>query len=151
MEAQIQYHWNATNLLPKAPRFSVSAAESLAKRESRLGIHFPASVREWYSLDGAVDLLSAYSNSDHPREIDELGKPFENWYGRGPRGFLSDNLLVFMHENQGVCSWAIKLDGSPDPPVVVEPGHGRSPRTATVCRPVLDVRLVPNLGSYWAS
>jgi hypothetical protein len=25
-----------------------------------------------------------------------------------------------MHENQGVCNWAVKLDGNPDPPVVVE-------------------------------
>jgi hypothetical protein len=25
-----------------------------------------------------------------------------------------------MHENQGVCTWAVKLDGADDPPVVVE-------------------------------
>jgi hypothetical protein len=29
-------------------------------------------------------------------------------------------MLLIMTENQGVCNWAVRLDGSDDPPVVVE-------------------------------
>ena len=29
-------------------------------------------------------------------------------------------MLLFCRENQGVCAWAIQLDGSDDPPVVVD-------------------------------
>jgi hypothetical protein len=57
-----------------------------------------------------------------------LGRPFSDWYLKRPARAKSDRLddfvraglLVVMHENQGVCTWAVKLDGSDDPPVVVE-------------------------------
>jgi hypothetical protein len=120
MSVQIKYHRDAVKLLPHAPVFSKSSAELVQQREQQLGIRFPASVREWYSLEGAVQLLERYSNDDSAFAIEELGKPFDDWYGGGPRDFLSDNLLLFLHENQGVCNWAIKLDIGPDPAVVVE-------------------------------
>lgn len=120
MNTELKYHRDAVNLLPEVPRFSVSSAELLRKREEQLGIKFPDSVREWYSLDGAVNLLELYSNNDSPVEIDKLGDLFEDWYGGGPKDFLSERILLFMHENQGVCNWAISLDGSSDPPVIVE-------------------------------
>src|SRR5262245_36142444 len=120
MTLQLRYHRRAVGLPPKAQRFSESAHELLQQREEQLGVRFPASVREWYCLDGAVGLLERYSNDDWLVDVERLGEPFDNWHGRGPRDFLSENLLLFMHENQGVCNWAIKLDGTPDPPVVVE-------------------------------
>ncbi len=120
MSVQLKYHRDAANLLPRMPRISKSAAELVANRERQLGIRFPESVREWYSLDGAVQLLERYSNDDDAFSVEELGKPFDDWYGGGPRDLLSENLLIFMHENQGVCNWAIKLDSGPDPAVVVE-------------------------------
>ena len=55
-----------------------------------------------------------------PLSIDELGEPYLNWYGGGKRNFLEQQLVVFMGENQGVCNWAFRLDGNPDPEVVVE-------------------------------
>lgn len=118
--ANLKYHRDAVALLPKPPKFSAQAAERLAHRERELGIVFPESVREWYSLERAVDLLCQHSNSDHPLVLYILGEPFPNWYGGGPRDFVGQGLVVFMHENQGVCSWALKLDGSPDPEVLVE-------------------------------
>jgi hypothetical protein len=71
-------------------------------------------------LEGAVEILRRHSNDDDPVPLNELGQPFESWYGSGRRNFLSQRLLVFMHENQGVYNWAIKLNGADDPPVVVE-------------------------------
>lgn len=120
MSVQLKYHCDAVKLLRRAPSFSNSAADLLRKREKQLRIKFPASVAEWYSLKGAVQILARYSNDDSPFEIEEFGEPFKDWYGGGPKDFLSENLLLFMHENQGVCNWAIRLDGGADPPVVVE-------------------------------
>jgi hypothetical protein len=120
MSSQLKYHRDAAKLLPHMPRFSESAAELVEQREARLGIRFPESVREWYSLEGAVQLLERYSNDDSAFAVDELGEPFDDWYGGGQKDFLSNKLLLFMHENQGVCNWAIKLNGDPDPAVVVE-------------------------------
>jgi hypothetical protein len=119
-DTNFKYHRDAVALLPELPQFSAEVAERLAQRERELGIIFPASVREWYSLDGAVDLLRQYSNDDDPVTINKLGEPFPNWYNGGRRDFVAQGLVVFMHENQGVCNWAFRLDGNADPEVIVE-------------------------------
>jgi hypothetical protein len=116
----IKYHRDTVALLPETPIFSAKAAERLAQRERELGIVFPESVREWYSLELAVDLLRQHGNSDEPVALNTLGKPSPNWYGGGFRDFAQPGLVVFMCENQGVCNWAFRLDGKPDPEVVVE-------------------------------
>lgn len=116
----VKFHRDALALLPMPPTFSASAAKLLDQRERELGIRFPASVREWYSLERAIDLLRQHSNSDEPVATDKLGNPFSYWYGGGRRDFVAEGLLVFMCENQGVCNWAFSLDGNPDPEVVVE-------------------------------
>ena len=118
--SEAKYHGAALALLPKPPRFSESAAQALQEREEQLGIVFPESLCEWYSLDDAVGILGSYTADASVVDISQLGEPFEHWYDRGPKDFLSEKLLVFMHENQGVCNWAIKLTGDPDPPVVNE-------------------------------
>ena len=120
MSTRLKYHYEAAELVPGGLRFSDSAAEAVRKRELELGISFPAAVREWYSIEGASSLLAAYSNSDWPIELRELGAPVDDWYGGGPKDFVAEGLLLFMCENQGVCNWAVKLDGTPDPAVVVE-------------------------------
>jgi hypothetical protein len=119
MNLQLKYHRDAAHLLPKVPQFSQSAANTIREREHELGTAFPDSVREWYSLDRAVSVIQRYSNDDWI-PIKQLDVPFKDWYGAGPKNFVAENLLLFLHENQGVCNWAIKLDGTPDPAVVVE-------------------------------
>jgi hypothetical protein len=61
--------------------------------------------------------------------VQDLGRPFWDWlypehdHSAEPHqldGLVQAGLLVVMIENQGVCTWAVKLDGSDDPPVVVE-------------------------------
>lgn len=116
----LKYHQNAIDLLPVPPSVSDANASIIGGRERLLGMRFSKSVAEWYALDGSVDLLRKYSNCDHPVPIDELGAPIENWYGNGRRDFVEERLLWFMTENQGVCNWAIDLQGGDDPAVLVE-------------------------------
>jgi hypothetical protein len=54
--------------------------------------------------------LQDHSNDDSPVPIEELASL--NW--------RSQVLLPIRHENQGVCTWALLLDGSADPPVYVD-------------------------------
>ena len=77
-------------------------------------------MREWYELENAVQLLFQYSNEDHPVEIGKLGEPLRDMLGGGPHDLIAQDLLVIRHENQGVCVWAVLLDGSDDPPVVLD-------------------------------
>ncbi len=116
----IKYNRDAIPLLPTPPQFSDRAVEGLGRRERELGIRFPDAVREWYSLEGAVDLLRQFSNTDHPVPIEKLGEPLPNWRRAGPRDFLAQGLVVFIRENQFVCNWAFRLDESPDPEVLVK-------------------------------
>jgi hypothetical protein len=121
-----RFHAKALSLIPGRPSRSASAAAAIEARERALGIKLPESVREWYTLDGAVEMLRTYSNADRPESIAELGRNEPDWYGLGPRDGLADSLLIFMYENQGVGVWAVELNGSDDPlvQVNVDPGHG---------------------------
>ena len=92
------YLHDAVALLPALPPFSGTAAEAFDRRGRERGIRFPDAVREWYSFDGAVDLLRHYSNADHPLPIEKFGEPLPNSYGGGPRDFLTQGLVVFMRE-----------------------------------------------------
>ncbi len=117
---KLRFHQAAVDLLPKPPKFSAKAAQALDRREKKLGIRFPAAVREWYSLEGADELLRKYSNADFPIALADLGMPLKNWYGLPSRDFVPAKLLLLMNENQGVANWAVRLEGGDDPEVVVE-------------------------------
>lgn len=117
-EFVLRFHERAVNLLPKRPGLDPSRAEALARREQDLGIKLPASVREWYSLEDSVNLWGRYTNDDYPAPIDELGE-LVDWV-KPPRDLVREGLLLIARENQGVASWAVRLDGTEDPAVVVE-------------------------------
>jgi len=76
--------------------------------EQRLGVRFPAAVREAYRLLGRrADLTS---NQD-------------DLFGPGRLHLDGDGqVLVFRRENQGCARWGVRLDqpGDPDPPVAVQ-------------------------------
>jgi hypothetical protein len=116
----LRYHARTLQLLGVAPRISPTAVEELDRVERRIGRSLSASVREWYSQEGACQLLRRYSNDDRPLEIAEFGVPRTDTHGGGPHDLLSRNLRVFRYENQSVCVWAVLLDGSDDPPVVLD-------------------------------
>lgn len=99
---------------------SPSAAKALAEVEERIWRGLPASVREWYEQEDACQLLLDYSNGDPPLEIERFGEALRDTHGGGPHDLLARGLLPFRFENQGVCVWAVHLNGSDDPPVVID-------------------------------
>lgn len=72
---------------------SEAAIELVSELDRRCGGRLPAAVKEWYSLDGAVNILSK-KTSDHLVPLEELGKVFDDWYGGGRRDFVAEGYLV---------------------------------------------------------
>lgn len=104
------FHGATFDLLGIQPRVRTIAVEEIESAERSLGTRLPASVWEWYSYDGALAILAEHSNADPPVPLSEF-ELTESMVGR---------LIPIRHENQGVCTWAILLDGSEDPPVYVD-------------------------------
>ena len=113
------FHHATAALLGRPLLLSEEALRSVENREQALGIRFPASVREWYSLSEGVDILESYSNMDHPVALENLGVPVEHWHNTEPLDLVADGLMVFLDENQYVTQWAIRLNDTDDPEVVV--------------------------------
>ena len=118
MEAAETFYARTFALLPERPTYAKEADRLLNEVENRVGGPLPASIREWYSLEDAFALLQRYSNSDHAEPLESLGAAF-GLSGGGTRDLAREGLLLVRCENQGVCCWAVRLDGSDDPPVVV--------------------------------
>jgi hypothetical protein len=108
------FHHATFELLGIQPRTSPAELRVLERTEQRLGMRLPPSVREWYSYDGALPVLAVHSNADRPVPVQEFSLT-ESTVGR---------LISIRWENQGVCNWAILLDGSDDPPVLVDVDSG---------------------------
>lgn len=108
------YHTATFRLLNSEARTSPTAQAHVLETERRLGRSLPPSVREWYSCEGALETLAEHSNQDPPVALKDLA--VVEWQ--------SLSLLPIRHENQGVCTWAVALDGSADPPVFVEVDSG---------------------------
>lgn len=110
----MSYHTTTFRLLNSEPMTSVEMQATVQETERQLGISLPPSVREWYLCGDAMRILAEHSNQDPPIALREFAV-FE-WQSR--------HLLPIRHENQGVCTWAIALDGSEDPPVLVDVDSG---------------------------
>ena len=112
-------HGKALRLLSLEARSSPKARKALDDIERTTNQKLPPAVREWYELEGAVGILAKYSNDDHPVPIDELAQSLTD-AERNLRDLIKQKFLVIKHENQGVCTWAVLLDGSADPPVFLD-------------------------------
>ena len=109
------FHSSTFRLLGVEPSTSDAAVRDIEDAGRRVGLRLPESLREWYSNEGAIEILARYSNQDWP--ISPRDFAVTEWQG--------DKLLPFKNENQGVCVWAVVLDGSDDPPVYVDvDSHG---------------------------
>jgi hypothetical protein len=118
------YHTQTFALLGHPPVQSSMNEQVIRTREVASGITFPPAFREWYCFDDAIRILADYSNCDSPFPIERLGATLDWWLPYRP---LEDGVLPFMRENQGVCTWAIRLDGQADPVVLVEVDSGTPP------------------------
>jgi len=117
---QLRFHQATMDLLGQVPTFSDASLALLERQERRCALGFPAAMREWYALEGAADLLYRYSNQDFAVPLDQLGEEIAK--ARPHAGELSAPMpvIIVQYENQGNCRWGVLLDGSEDPPVMVE-------------------------------
>ena len=104
------YHERSYRLLGTTLIDDAASVERLTGVQTRLGVSMPPSVAEWYRRGDAISILRKHSNDDPPIDVSD----FETitWQSR--------LLLPIRYENQGVCTWAIHIDGSDDPPVLVD-------------------------------
>ncbi|GAA2602023.1 hypothetical protein GCM10010399_35980 [Dactylosporangium fulvum] len=130
MTTELRYHARSLALVARTAEVSSGAVTAIDRFAADRGFALPASVREWYSLAAGPAVLRDFGNEDRVYEPHELGRLETFWPepdgddGPGDEEREWDpvaegRLLPFMIENQGVCSWAVVLDGSDDPPVVI--------------------------------
>lgn len=106
------------------PEESPAAEAAVVDLEHRIGKGVPATFRQILNLANGLDLLRKFSNCDQPIPCDELAGAKSRWHDYDA---LRHNLLPFMIENQGVCTWALPLDAGDDPHVLVEVDSGTPP------------------------
>lgn len=111
------YHQDTLKIITSVPAHDAAAASILDALEQAHDVTLPASVRAWYEFDGASELLRRGIDGQGI-EVSQLGLPCEGF--EEPVDTIAEGHLLVMIENQGTCSWAVRLDGSDDPPVDVE-------------------------------
>lgn len=110
------------------------AARRLAEQAAARGFRVPAALEALYAARGGEALRRLLACSDDFVSPAGLGEPV-TWRWDQPRDLVREGRLAFMFENQAVCLWALRLDGSDDPPVEVV----RDPELAwRPCTPTLS-------------
>jgi hypothetical protein len=120
-DSNFLYHQAALHLLDEKPVTLLEASAILQRLEHKRGIVLPVSVKEWYSLEHAEDILSRYPPAGTVRSVEQLGDPERYWSNGAFHEFdlLQHGLLLLMAEIQDTWFWAIQLNAEDDPPVVV--------------------------------
>jgi hypothetical protein len=126
---RVSYHQSVFDLLDLRPAASEPARQRVEACEGRYGRRLPEAVRQWYLIDDVVALTPAegeeghlwydYSNMDHPEPLETVLRGFAGVWSPNHDPEEPQRVRVLV-ENQGVCSWFLELDGSDDPPVVVD-------------------------------
>jgi hypothetical protein len=135
---RVPFHQSVFDLLDMEPRESPPAREMIEACEARCGRRLPEAVRQWYLTEGVVPLrhdadwqararnlwgsLWYDYTMDWPESLEVVVRQFagepievqESSEGR-PVGTVR-----IMTETQGAFRFYIQLDGSDDPPVVVD-------------------------------
>jgi hypothetical protein len=105
----LSYHQATLDLLGIVPVVSPSRLAAVRAREQACGHRFPASVVEWWSLEGAEDLFHDHTGGEWLTPLEELGNDADQ---------LGLGFLCVADENQGVVVWYVRLDAGDDPPVL---------------------------------
>lgn len=103
------YHQRTIELLNITPEIDPNAVQALDHLEKTLNRRLPPSLREWYSLKNALSYING--NQDRVFPIQALIDD--------PLNMLADDMLFLIDENQDVCGWALDLNGTDDPPVLM--------------------------------
>jgi hypothetical protein len=104
-DTPLKYHQATIELLDAEPSLSEDAVRIIDAREQACGADFPASVKEWFSVEGAKRMFDHTGN--HLESLEELGRPEETRQG----------YLRVATEIQAVVGWYVRPDQSDDPPV----------------------------------
>lgn len=104
------YHDRSYRLLGTTAGEDTAVIRELHDLEQRLEQKLPKSMLEWYKRENAIAILQQHSNNDPLISVSDMQLVYWN----------SRTLLPIRHENQGVCTWAIELNRSDDPPVWVD-------------------------------
>ncbi len=113
------YHQTTFDILEREPQYSDAVEDVLKYCEQVFGFTFPAAVREWYLLSNSQQILTEFSNDDHPMTLEELMEMYvqRRSYSHFAIDLTKPLMLPFLWENQAVFVCAVNLDGSGDPPV----------------------------------
>lgn len=120
---QLKYHQETFKLLQQEPIFSTARRHFLEKRQKKCNCELSESVIEWYSLVDAEYTLTEYSNTNRGIGLDYLG--ISDKSSRNVCDYAVTKKLLIAIECQAQCVWAVDLNGSDDPPVVVKE-YGKS-------------------------
>lgn len=106
--AQSKFHQPILDFLGLHFNSSPQRLSMIEAREAACGTRFPASVREWFSIESAETLFHENTNEDYLEELTELGNPSE----------VAQGYLKVATENQAVVEWYARLGEGDDPPVL---------------------------------
>jgi hypothetical protein len=113
----LSYHQSTFDLLNRRLLVSPKLVRQLERREQKSGKRLPASLRQWYCLGEAIDILGQYSNDDHPVGLSGIISGFL----RAAREQTpeSQRYVLAVKENQFCGYWFVRPNGSEDPPVFI--------------------------------
>ncbi len=117
---ELRYHAETFQLLGRTPVPRPGAEGLLAQREAACGRSFPASVREWFSLEGAAELFSSSTQVTMPT-LDQLGDR-----ARAAQGYLR-----VASEPRAALDWYVSLGGAEDPAVILVDAEWKGPLAST--------------------
>lgn len=103
----LKYHQKVFDKLNIEPILSPERMELIEKRENICKVKFPASIKEWFSIQHAEKIFHDNSNSDNLVPLEKLGNPDE----------ASQGYLQVAYENQAVVAWYVQLNNNDDPSV----------------------------------
>jgi hypothetical protein len=104
-------------LLAQTPKVSAAAVQAIEQHEAKYGIVLPAAVRDWYALEGAVDMLAQRTGACGPNSLDGLLKEIAAVIS-APKGSRKPRVSFYgpWRVNTGYEA-DLMLDGSDDPAV----------------------------------
>jgi hypothetical protein len=112
----LQFHQAAFNLLHLKAQKSEQWPRHLAAFERQNSVSLPASIREWYSIHGAIDILRTISLIHDPAEFTYDDHRFvEPYLATAPYR----HMLPILIENQGIWYLAAPFEAGEDPPVYI--------------------------------
>jgi hypothetical protein len=140
--ARLRYHGLTFEMLRREPAVSAEAQHQVEAAERTCGRRLPGAVREWYCLDGGSRALCR-TLPPLPWVLMVLG-----WGGVTPSAEQPNRLLVGNEWSE--VSYLLEVDGSDDPPVVVEAvgGRGRSRPYAASFSAFVFAQAWPGGGAY---